>query len=211
MLGRLISRKLSTTLPKELAYVSGVADIPLISDTIGSKLRKQAKLHAKNPFHVFCQHGVSYTYEELDQRVDEIAKGFIALGLQKGDRVGMYSPNRPEWILTQYACARADLILVNVNPAFQVKDLKYSLNLVGIKALVMPEQFSHSHYVDIVRHTVPGLGVSTSTTINCPEAPELRHVIVCDHKKHKGMINFEELYQIYGARDAQELQKREEE
>jgi fatty-acyl-CoA synthase len=168
MLGKLLCRKFSITANKELAYVSGSStisqadgtyrDVTLISDNISQALRKQAVKYAKNPFQVFCQKGVSYTYEEFDQRVDEIAKGFIALGLEKGDRIGIYSPNRPEWALTQYAAARADLILVNVNPAFQHHDLKYSLNLVGIKALVMPEKFSHSHYVNIVRHIVPELG-----------------------------------------------------
>ena len=114
--------------------------------------------------------------------MDEVAKGFIALGLQKGDRVGIYSPNRPEWALTQYACARADLILVNINPAFQTNDLKYSLNQVGIHTLVMPEHHSKSNYVDIVRSIVPFNSHTKSTTIDCPDVPDLRHVIVCDHK-----------------------------
>lgn len=135
----------------------------------------------------------------------------IALGLQKGDRVGIYSPNRPEWVLTQYACSRADLILVNVNPAFQTEDLEYSLNKVGVSALVMPESHSKSNYVDIVRHLIPDIGKDNSTTINSDIVPDLKHVIVTGTKKHKGMINFDELYDIYSHSDAKELQKREDE
>ncbi|CAI2363372.1 unnamed protein product [Moneuplotes crassus] len=196
---------------KELAYVNGVSDTPLLAATISQRLRTQALKYAKNPFQVFYQHGVSYTYEEFDQRVDEIACGLIALGLEKGDRIGMYSPNRPEWSLIQYAAARADLILVNVNPAFQTDDLKYALNLANIKVLVMPEQFSKSHYVDIVRHLIPDHATSKSTTISSSMVPDLRHVIVCDHKRHKGMINFDELYSNYSRRDRKEMEKRERE
>ena len=178
MLGRLFKRKFSLKTVRELAYVSGVSDKPLLATTISQRLRSQAEKYSKNPCQVFYQHGITYTYEEFDQRVDEVAKGLIALGLEKGDRIGIYSPNRPEWSILQYAAARADLILVNVNPAFQVHDLEYALNLVGIKVLVMPEQFSHSYYVDIVRHLIPTIGAQGSTTIKSSRVPDLRHIIV---------------------------------
>lgn len=101
------------------------------------------------------------------------------------------------------------MILVNVNPAFQVKDLKYCLELVGVKTLIMPEQFSHSHYVDIVRHIIPHIQTYDHHVIQSKELPELRHVIVCDHKKHKGMLNFDDLYTIYSHSDADEMAERE--
>lgn len=157
---------------------------------------------------MFYQHKVIYTYQEFDQRVDEVAKGLIALGLKKGDRVGMYSPNRPEWALVQYACSRADLILVNINPAFQTNDLKYSLNQVEVKTLIMPENFSHSNYVDIVRQVIPNLG-HDGTEIKCQEVPHLKNIIVCGTKKHKGMINFDELYKMHTLDDSAELERRE--
>lgn len=103
MLTRISRKNFSKSVQKELAYLSGTSKVPLICDTIGEKLRKQAALYPNNSFQVFCQQGLRYTYHEFDQRVDEIAKGFIALGLERGDRVGIYSPNRPEWALTQYA------------------------------------------------------------------------------------------------------------
>jgi fatty-acyl-CoA synthase len=125
MLGKILRRRFGSTARKQLSYVSGTSDLPLTCSTIGEMLREQAEKYPDNPFQVFYQHGVSYTYKEFDQRVDEVARGLIALGLKPGDRVGIYSPNRPEWALVQYACSRADLILVNVNPAFQTRDLEY--------------------------------------------------------------------------------------
>jgi fatty-acyl-CoA synthase len=141
-------------------------------------LRKQAEKYPNNDFQVFYQHDVRYTFQEFDQRVDEVAKGLLALGLQKGDRVGMYAPNRPEWALVEYACMRADLILVNVNPAFQEHDLDYALNLVEVKALVMAESFSKSNYVDIVRALVPDIGKDESSTVKSDVLPHLEKVIV---------------------------------
>ena len=207
MLGNIAKRSFKKS--TNLSYVSGTSDIPLIHDTIGGLLRKQAKKYPNNAFQVFHQHGVEYSYKEFDQRVDEIAKGLIALGLQPGDRVGMYAPNRPEWALTQYACARADLILVNVNPAFQTDDLDYALNKVGIKTLIMQERFSQSHYVDIVRHLIPNLGAGGSTLVKSKRCPKLEHVVVCGKKRHKGMINFDELYHNYSNNDEHELWIRE--
>ncbi len=87
--------------------------------------------------------------------MDSIAKGLIALGLEKGDRIGIYSPNKAEWTLLQFAAARADLILVNVNPAFQQNELKYCLQKVGIKTLVMAERFKSTDYIKIIRDLVP--------------------------------------------------------
>jgi fatty-acyl-CoA synthase len=79
------------------------------------------------------------------------------LGLETGDRVGIYSPNMAEWTLLQFACARVGVILVNLNPAFGPNDLNYSLNKVGVKVLIMAESFKKSQYVDILRKTVPEL------------------------------------------------------
>ena len=99
--------------------------------------------------------------------------------------------------------------MVNVNPASQADELKYALNLVGIKALIMPEQFSHSHYVDIIRHIIPDISKFDGSIVKSLEVPDLKYVIVCDHKKHKGMINFEDLYTIYTKNDEKEMHERE--
>ena len=94
------------------------------------------------------KHALSYS--ELDAKVTALARGFIKLGLQPGDRIGIYSPNNIEWVLTQLAASRADLILVNINPAYQSTELKYALNKVGCKALIMHQAFKHSNYIKIL-------------------------------------------------------------
>ena len=86
--------------------------------------------------------------------------------MQKGDRVGIYSPNNSEWMLLQFACARANLILVNVNPAFQASELEYCLKKVGVKTLVTAESFKASNYIDIIKNVVPELETQSGTTIN---------------------------------------------
>ena len=174
----ILKRRFCTKAKNLLSYASGTSDLPLLSESIGGMLRKQAAKYPSNPFQIFYEHKVEYSYKEFDERVDEIARGLIALGHKPGDRVGIYSPNRPEWALVQYACSRADLILVNVNPAFQHHDLQYALNQVEIKTLIMPESFSHSHYVDIVRHLIPTLGHDGSTDIKSDVLPHLEKVIV---------------------------------
>ena len=101
-----------------LSYYHGVTSIPHLSDNISERLRSAAEKFPKNFAVISPQQNIMWTYEELDHKVDAFAKGLIATGLKKGDRVGLYSPNRAEWTLFQYAAARADLILVNLNPSF---------------------------------------------------------------------------------------------
>ena len=101
------------------SYFHGTSSSPLLGDDIGAFLNKQAHKFRSQPFIVVPrEEQVEYSYEEINQRVTEVAKGLLALGLQKGQRVGVYAPNRSEWAITQFACSRADLVLVNVNPAF---------------------------------------------------------------------------------------------
>ena len=128
-----------------------------------------------------------------------MAKGLVALGLEKGDRVGIYSPNKAEWTLLQFAAARADLILVNVNPAFQQNELKYCLQKVGIKTLVMSERFKSSDYVKIMRDIVPEIDKSTNPLDlgHVKEFPELKNIVLISDTQVKGMLNFRDLSKIW--------------
>ena len=92
------------------------------------------------------------------QAVDKLAAGLLTLGLQPGDRIGIWSPNNSEWVLTQFATAKAGLILVNINPAYRIAELEYALNKVGCKALILAERFKTSDYVGMLRELAPELG-----------------------------------------------------
>ena len=101
--------------------------------------------------------GVRWTYEEFGRRVDELARGLMSLGLERGDRVGVWAPNCAEWTLTQFATAKAGLIQVNVNPAYRLSELEYTLTKVGVKALVAAASFKTSDYVAMIETLAPEL------------------------------------------------------
>jgi len=107
-----------------------------------------------------------------------VAQSLITnLGLEKGDRIGIYSPNSAEWTLLQFAAARAGLILVNVNPAFRGDELGYCLKKVGVKTLVMPPTFKKSNYINNVKEIID-LPKSAHDLIDSKEFPELKHVVL---------------------------------
>ena len=109
------------------------------------------------------------------------------MGMQKGDRVGIYSTNNAEWTLLQFACARADLILVNINPAFQAVELSYCLKKVGIKMLVTAESFKSSNYIQIINNAVPELKTQKGLVIESKDLPELKHIVTLTSKSFPGM------------------------
>ena len=115
-----------------LSYAHGACADPLLGETIGHNLARTIARVPDAEALVDCGHGVRYTYAELGEAVDRLAGGMLAAGLRKGDRVGVWSPNRAEWALTQYATARAGVILVNINPAYRVSELQYALDAIGL-------------------------------------------------------------------------------
>ena len=103
------------------------------------------------------QQGVRWSYRELGEKVDAFAAGLLALGLQPGERIGIWSPNNAEWVVTQFATAKAGLILVNINPAYRLAELEYALNKVGCRALVTATSFKTSDYVGMINTLAPEL------------------------------------------------------
>lgn len=133
------------------------------------------------------------------------------MGLNEGDRIGIYSQNKAEWTLLQFAAARADLILVNVNPAFQKSELSYVLKKVGIKTLVMSDKFRSSNYVKIIKELIPQLETAPNPLHigYVSEFPELRNIVLISDMSVQGMVNFRDLESLYTSRDDYELQRRE--
>ena len=129
------------------SYVNGASDVPLIGETIGQFFDDACGKWASRPALVVRHQKVRLSYGELRNEVDKLAAGLLTLGLEPGDRIGIWSPNHSEWVLTQFATAKAGLILVNINPAYRVTELEYALNKVGCKALILAERFKSSDYV----------------------------------------------------------------
>jgi fatty-acyl-CoA synthase len=138
-----------------LAMDRGRTDIPLLDDTIGANLARTVAAHGDLEALVARHQGIRWTYAEFAQRVRQLAKGLLAIGLEQGDRVGLWSPNYAEWTLLQYATAEVGVILVNINPAYRIHELAYALNQSGCRMLFAAPSFKSSDYVEMVEHVQP--------------------------------------------------------
>ena len=175
------------------SYVHGAHDVPLIGVTIGRFLADIAARHQDNEALVVPHQGVRWTYAELDARVSRLAARLLALGLQPGDRVGIWSQNCAEWVLVQFATARAGLVLVNINPAYRRSELEYVLGKVQCAALILAPSFKASDYLAIVNAVVPELRHSSPGQLRAAMLPQLRHVIRLGADRTPGMYNFDDL------------------
>src|SRR5579863_2784941 len=173
-----------------VAYVRGATDVPLSETTIGEFLRDTARRFPDRQAVVFREQGVHWTWKEFDERVDQLAAGLLSLGIAKSDRVAIWSPNRFEWLLTQFATARIGAVLVNINPAYRVSELEYALRKVGIKALVTAEQFKTSKYISMLLDIAPELASQPAGDLHCARLPELRTVISVGDPGIQGVMPF---------------------
>jgi fatty-acyl-CoA synthase len=173
-----------------LAYVRGATDVPLSESTIGEFLRDTAQRFPERQAVVFREQGVRWTWKEFDERVDRLAAGLVSLGITKGDRVGIWSPNRFEWLLAQFATARIGAVLVNINPAYRISELEYALRKVRCKALVTAEQFKTSKYISMLLDIAPELTSQQAGDLHCARLPELRTVISVGDPAIRGVMPF---------------------
>jgi fatty-acyl-CoA synthase len=144
-------------IPLEQSHVRGSISTPLIEDTISHFFDQAAERWADREALVSRHQNIRWSYRELQRQIDTFAAGLLALGLGKGDRVGIWSHNNAEWVITQFATAKAGLILVNINPAYRRAELIYALNKVGCKALITMPAFKTSNYIEMLQDVAPEL------------------------------------------------------
>ena len=180
------------------SYVRGPSHPALAYVTIPQLLRDAVSRFGPRDAAVFCEQDVRMSYYDLDRAVDELASGLLALGLGKGDRVGIWSPNRVEWVLTQFATARVGLVLVNINPAYRQGELEYALNNVGCKALITAGSFKTSDYAGMIRNLAPELETSEPGRLQSARLPHLRSVIFMGDDPRAGAYTFDELRKLGG-------------
>ena len=161
----------------EPSYVHGASDIPLIGETIGVHFDRIVERHGERDALIVRHQHISWTYRELQREVDAFAAGLIALGLKPGERIGIWSPNNAEWVVTQFATAKAGLILVNINPAYRLSELEYALNKSGCVALVTASRFKTSDYIGMINTLAPELAISHPGELHAARLPTLRSVI----------------------------------
>ena len=179
-----------TTPPLLLSHARGTTTPPLQDCTIGQALDATVARHGDREALVVPHQGVRWTWRQLAQQADAVAAGLLAMGLQPGDRVGIWAPNCAEWVLTQLATARAGLVLVNVNPAYRRSELEYALNKVGCTALVLAPALKTSDYLAIVHDLAPELAASTPGQLQAAALPALRWVVRLGEAATPGMLNF---------------------
>ena len=160
-----------------MSYVSGTSHVPLIGETIGRYFDGVVARHADRPALIARGQDIRWTWAELAEQVDAFAAGLVALGLQPGERIGIWSPNNAQWVITQFATAKAGLILVNINPAYRLAEVEYALNKVACRALVTATSFKTSDYAGMMMTLCPELASATPGHLDAAAAPALRLVI----------------------------------
>jgi fatty-acyl-CoA synthase len=172
-----------------MSYVSGTSEKPLLGLTIGDMFDSIAAQFPANEALICRQQGLRYTYSSLASEVERCARGLLVLGLQKGERIGIWSPNRAEWTITQFATAKIGAILVNINPSYRSHELEYALQQSGCAMLIIAPSFKTSDYTKMVQELAPELATGAPPS----RLPLLRTVIRLGTEPAPGMLNWPDL------------------
>ena len=180
----------------KLSYVSGTSTVPLLGKTIGEQFEETVERFPDTEALVVMHQNIRWTYRELKKQVDLAALGLHAMGLQKGDRIGIWALNRAEWTVLQYATAKLGAILVNINPSYRVHELEYVLKQSGCKFLVIDEKTRHADYADMVYQLLPKLQYSDPGYLHETKLPELNTIITVEKKAGPGMFTWQDVMEL---------------
>ena len=163
-----------------ISYVSGISDTPLKGQTIGDCFDETVSRFPDREALLSLHQGLRYTWAELQAAVDQAARALLALGVAKGDRVGIWSPNCAEWTITQFATAKIGAVLVNINPSYRTHELEYALKQSGASTLILQGKFKASDYVATLAELAPELRDGGPGTFRSAKLPELKRVVCLD-------------------------------
>ncbi|MDH1069794.1 AMP-binding protein [Acinetobacter johnsonii] len=178
---------------ERLSYAYGTSSQPLLGMTIGEKFDQACQQYAEQDAVVSLHQNVRLTYKELQAQVNAFACSLLKLGLKKGDRLAIWSPNCVEWTITQFAAFKAGIILVNLNPAYKSNELEYVLNKVSCKGLVIASQFKSTNYQDILMKIAPEIKGAENKVLKAERLPHLKYIIKIDEEEHTGLHRFSDL------------------
>ncbi|MDO9361925.1 MAG: AMP-binding protein [Sphingopyxis sp.] len=175
------------------SHVAGASEPPLIEHTIGDALALAAEKWSTCDALVSVAQNIRWDFAEMLERCDALAAGFLALGLNSGDRIGIWAPNCVEWTLTQFAAARAGLILVTINPAYRLSEVEYTINTVGLSALVAATSFKTSDYPAMIEELAPEIAASAVGKLDSARLPTLRSLILIGKQSRRGWLGFDDV------------------
>lgn len=178
---------------ERLSYAYGTSSQPLLGMTIGEKFDQACQQYAEQDAVVSLHQNVRLTYMELQAQVNAFACSLLKLGLKKGDRIAIWSPNCVEWTITQFAAFKAGIILVNLNPAYKSNELEYVMNKVSCKGLVIASQFKSTNYQDILMKIAPEIKGAENKVLKAERLPHLKYIIKIDEEEHTGLHRFSDL------------------
>ncbi len=174
------------------SYVSGPGFPPLLGLTVGQVVDRAAEMYGEREGLVVTHQNIRRTFTQIRDEAEALAAGFLELGMEPGDRVGIWGPNTHQWYVTQFAAAKAGLVLVNINPAYQAGELRYCLNKVGVRCLVAADRFKTQDYHKMLAEIMPELETSAPGSLDSEAVPSLRTVVMMSDKQHAGAFRYGE-------------------
>ncbi|HEU5226186.1 MAG TPA: AMP-binding protein [Ktedonobacteraceae bacterium] len=178
------------------SYTSGTSDIPLLGLTIGDMFDQTAATYPEQPALIARHQDIRWTYRELQAQVNQCAKSLLHLGIQKGQRVGIWAPNCAEWCITQFATAKIGAILVNLNPSYRSHEIEYALKQSGCSVLVTAAQFKTSNYTNMLYDLAPELRECEPGKLRAAKLPDLATVIRLSEEQVHGMFRWQQLMEM---------------
>lgn len=188
-----------------LSYAYGTSQQPLLGMTIGDKFDQACLQYADQDAVVSVHQNVRLSYQQLQEKVNAFACSLIKLGLKKGDRLGIWSPNCVEWTISQFAAFKAGIILVNLNPSYKSSELEFVLNKVSCKALIIASNFKTTDYQEILTKIAPEIQRAQDKVLNSAQLPHLKSVIKIDEAEQVGFHRFSDLMPMPTAQQLEEL------
>jgi len=170
--------------------------VPYTKKTIGAYLEEQVKRLPDHEFIVYPDRDLSWSYSTFNERVDHLAKGLLATGIGKGDHVGIWACNVPDWITFMFATAKIGAVLVTINTQYRIFELEYLIKQADLAALVIIDSFRDHNYLDTIYELIPELRICQRGHLRSEKFPELRSVIYIGQEKHRGIYNSRELLQL---------------
>lgn len=193
----------------QLSYISGTSSKPLLGICIGDMLDESAQRFPQQDALIVMHQNIRFTYQEFQSKVNECARAFMALGVQKRDRVGIWSPNRYEWTITQFATAKIGAILVNINPSYRLHELEYALNQSECSTLVIADQFKGSSFTEMIYSLAPELYDAAKGQLQSSKLPMLRTLIRLAEDEKAGAWRWADFLQEANSVTAAELAQRQ--